>query len=220
MNRGAIRDLARKRLGETTEAFWTNAELNSWINDACQDVAFRAKCLKDDALLTPSANIAEYTMSSVLPTAYSVTEVYHYGSAAMWNKLTATTRTSLDVEEPGWLAAVPGTPTKYWFDRELDTFYVYPAPSSSEVVSDGIKVYFTKKHVDISNDNDSPQLPQPIHLAVVDYVVAVGNDSRGWSDKANDAWQKYFAKINDYLTESKREKEDEDVIMKNYRNLR
>lgn len=219
MNRGAIRELARKRLGETTEAFWSNSELNVWINDACGDIAFRAKCLKGDTTITATADTSEYVMSSMIPNLYSVTEVYHYGSAETWNKLSATTRTSLDIEEPGWLDADSGVPTKYWFDRELDTFYLYPAPDDDEVVSDGIRVFYIKKHSDLSSDSDSPQLPQPIHLAIVDYVVAVGNDSRGWSDKANDAWQKYFSKINDYLTESKREKEDEDVIMKSYKNI-
>ena len=33
MIRGAMRDLIRKRLGETTASFWSEEELNEWIDE-------------------------------------------------------------------------------------------------------------------------------------------------------------------------------------------
>jgi hypothetical protein len=50
-------------------------------------------------------------------------------------------------------------------------------------------------------------------------VAALGFEQRGYGDKANDAWQKYFSKIKDYEIERHREKEDDDIIMRNYRNI-
>jgi len=62
-------------------------------------------------------------------------------------------------------------------------------------------------------------VPEYVQPAIVDYVVANGYEQRGFGDKANDAWQKYYSKIHDYQVERNREKEDEDIVMKNYRNI-
>lgn len=46
MIRSEIRSRIRKKLGETTALFWTDAELNSWMEDAQKDIVWKAK-LKD-----------------------------------------------------------------------------------------------------------------------------------------------------------------------------
>ena len=74
MTRQEIRDMSRKKLGETTSAFWTDAELDTYINLGCKDVAWRAKCLRTSGSIvvssceagTVSQKFAEFTISTYL----------------------------------------------------------------------------------------------------------------------------------------------------------
>jgi hypothetical protein len=214
VNRLEIRTLIRKNLGETTAAFWTDTELNTWIDDACDDLAFRAKCIRTNTLVTPVVDTAEYTLSSLIPKLLSVLEVYYYQNATNWGKLKPTNRTDLDVEHPGWRSASSGTPTEYYWDREEDLFGLYVKPNSTNAVANYVKIYHTESHTDISSDSVVIDIPNNLQNAIIDFVVARGLDTRGWGDRANDMWQKYFSKIHDYQVERHREKEDEDIVMK------
>lgn len=331
MNRGEIRVLARKRLGETTAAFWTDAELNSWINLACNDIAFRVKCLKGDGYFSASAveenqtgeASNEYTLSTLFPDLYSVTEVYFQIKGERWDKLESINYTDLDVLFPGWrddvgrtippeqgtaftitgitqaspavvttstahgfaddqavilsgvlgmteingttyyvkssptpttleleesasgpdldssgftaytsggtintigpttynFDARPGVPTHYYWDRERDLFGLWLPPNSENETSNNVHVFYLAKHASLGADTETPDIPEPIHQAIVDWVVYQGFETRGWGDKANDALAKYLAKIGDYITERDREREDEVLVAKNYRNV-
>jgi hypothetical protein len=219
MLRSEIRDLIRKRLGETTASFWSNTELNSWINDACTDIAFRTKCIRSNVYFTPVAETSEYVLSTVVPYVLSINEVYHKSLGTTWIKLTSTSRTELDAIYPGWKSATSGAPSQYYYNREEDVFGLYVKPDATNVGASYCQVYFTKQHIDLTLDTESPQLPENIQLAVCDYVTAYGYEQRGWGDKANDAWQKYYSRLKDYQVERNRETEDDELIMKNYRNI-
>jgi hypothetical protein len=140
-----------------------------------------------------------------------------------WIKLIPTNRTDLDATQDGWRSADSSVPWKYYESREEDLFGIYPKPDSTNAGSNYVRVYLTYKPTDIttesSGDTTEPTIPEPLHLAIIEYVVATGFDSRGWGDRANDVWQKYYSKIQDYTVERGREREDEDIIMRNYRNL-
>ena len=331
MNRGQIRTLARKRLGETTAAFWTDSQLNLWINLACNDLAFRTKSLRTDGFFSASAvaenttseGTNEYTLSSLFSDLYSITEVYFHLEGERWEKLIPINYTDLDVLYPGWrdangrtiapetgtaitvtgitqaspavvTTATPhgfaddqrvalsgvlgmteingtnyyvksspttttleleesptgpdldstgftaytsggtintvgdttynfdnraGEPTHYYWNRERDLFGLWVPPDSSNETSNNVHVFYLQKHSDLNDDDETPQIPEPIHQAIIDWVVYMGFETRGWGDKANDALSKYFNKIKDYIAERDREREDEVLVMKNYRNV-
>jgi len=61
------------------------------------------------------------------------------------------------------------------------------------------KVYYAKEFTDLSADSATPALAEYLHLGMVHYVVALGYESRGYGDKANNAWQQYEANIKRYL---------------------
>ena len=220
MNRGYIRTLARKRLGETTAAFWTDAELNGYINDGIQDIAFRTKSIKTGPTqFNAYADQALYGLQANLPLCLAITELYYYNILTLkWIKLRSTSRTELDETNPGWLSAPSALPNQFWWDRELDKVYLYPPPQSQYISANCVQAYYAIQSTDLASDQDIPQIPQPIHLAVIDYVVAYSFESRGWGDKANDAWNKYRTRLSDYDVERGREREDDNVIMKGYKN--
>jgi len=219
MLRSTIRDLIRKRLGETTAAFWTDAELNNWINMACQDLAFRVKCLKDKDYISSIESTADYSISGLDTSFLSPYRVYFNQDGTDWERIQPITIEELDDLYPGWKEVEDGIPTHYYWDLDLDTFSIYPTPNALNEGADYIEIYYYKKHTDLTLDSQSPTIPDPLQLSIVDWVCATGFDTRGWGDKANDAWQKYFSKINDYKAEKGREREDDDIISKNYRNI-
>lgn len=245
MTRAEIRTIARKRLGETTSAFWTDAELNTYINLGCKDVAWRVKCLRATgqiAVASCEPNLTatisnEFVISSNLTKCYAINEVYFRNEQKDYVRLIPTTREELDLIDDSWQSLVgweylnttsgvttynyesqTTEPTHYYWNREEDVFGVYPPPNDE---NDGglCKIYFSKEHTDLSSDSAVPQIPSGIHLAIIDFTVASGLEDRGWGDRANDMWNKYVMKLKDYTVEKKNEREDDLTVMKNYRNI-
>lgn len=246
MTQQEIRNMARKTLGETTSAFWTDAELNAYINLGCKDLAFRTKCLRTTRTFgsvscaenTVGSVSNEYVLSTVIPNYFAVNEVYFKVDGERYYRLDPSSREELDSIHSGWQAlvgftssdtatgittynkdATPSIPLKYYWDKEEDILGLYPPVGDDQAGSDYIKVYYTYDHPDLSSNSSVPSLPTPIHLAVVDFTVARGLEDRGWGDRANDGWQKYFQKIKDYVIERSRGREDEEIVSKNYRNV-
>jgi hypothetical protein len=217
MDRAEIRTRARKMLGDTTAAYWTDTELNSTITDACNDLAFRAKCIKDDGYLSTTEDTAEYTLSTYFPKLIAILEVYYNQNGETWTRLDPTSRSVLDWESIAWKDVDSGTPTEYFWDREEDLFGLYIPPDENNAGTNYCQIYFAKKHTPMSADTDIPDIPEYLHLAIIDFVAATGFGQRGWGDRANDSWQKYYQKIQDYIVERRREREDEEIIMRNYR---
>ena len=220
MNRGRLRDLVRKRLGETTTAFWTDQELNDWLNDAGHQVAYDSKCIRAKGYMTSDPN-QEYSVSAIFPDYLSVTEVYFYQDADTWYKLTKTTRDLLNFNQPGWKSAPASVPQEYYWDREEDVLGLNPKPNDLNQGVDYIEVYYANDFTDMSGDTQPPGgIPEPLQLAMIDFVVATGYETRGWGDKANDAWQKYSTRVRNYMIERDKENnvDDESLVMRNYRN--
>lgn len=220
MDRLEIRNLIRKGLGETTSAFWTDTELNGYINNSGHDVAERSKCIKTSGYMTAIEDQYEYTATSYFPLIISMTELYFYQDGEAWHKLTSINRTDKDILFPGWMSAESGTPTHYTYDQEEDKLTFYVPPDDENVEASGVKIFYSQDFTDLTLDSATPAgIPFSLQLAMVDYAIATGYQHRGWNEKANDAWSKYFSRIGTYVAERHREKEDETVIMKNYRNL-
>ena len=247
MTREELRDIIRKRLGETTAAFWTDAEVNTYINLGCKDIAWRTKCLRDNTTFgsiscvssTVSEKSNEYIITTVVdPNCYAITEAFFKVDGENYSRLKPTTREDLNQQHSEWQSLVgythsntatgvttynytsnSSTPTHYYWNREEDVFGLYPPPNDDQANSDGVKVYFTYKNTDLSSDSATPSLPEPLHLGIVAFCVASGLEDRGWGDRANDWWEKYFAKINDYRVETRNEREDDEVIMKSIYNV-
>jgi len=228
MTREEIRDLTRKRLGETTSSFWTDTEIDDYINLAAKDLAQRTKSLRSNVIISSVSVTAttagsagssnEYTISDSISNFFAITEMSFRQNGTRTVKLIPTTRECLDLTVTGWrsligytnsttagvttfnFAAQPSVPTHYYWNREEDIFGLYPPPNAD---NEGayINAYYTFSHTDMTTDAESPTLPEPLHLGCVDFAAATGYDTRGWGEKANDAWQKYFARINDYMTE-------------------
>ena len=219
MNLGLLQKRVYKKLGDTTGSFWQPSEIVDYINEGIQDIAYRTKSILTDSTFNAFAGQASYGLQASLPLALAITELYFYNIQTLkWIKLRSTTRTELDETNPGWLSAPTALPNQYWYDRELNEIYLFPPPDASYVSNQCVWAYYSIQSTDLANPTDIPQIPQPIHLAIIDYATAVGNEDRGWMDKAAVAWASYYKRLNDYDVERGREREDDQVIMKGYKN--
>ena len=242
MLRDAIRTLVRKRLGDTNATYWSNDELNTMINNACNDISFRAKCVKANGTLSSvdctanatSAGSNEYTLTG-FGAVYAILEASFMQNGTRWTPLDSTTRDELKESNSGWMqlvgytstdtagtttynyASQPGTPSSYYWSREENIFGLYPPPDTDNT-GDYIKIKYATKHTELTG-NTAPTIPERLHLAIVDFCVATGSEDRGYGEKSNDYWNKYRAKLQDYKVERQREREDEELVMVPHSNL-
>jgi len=221
MTRLQIRNMARKRLGETSGVFWSDDELNGWIDQAGHDLAFKTKSIRTNGYMTPVSSQADYALTTYFSTLLAVLELYHKTGGTTWKKLEPiTSRQDFDLKYPGWMNTSAGTPHSYFYDKEEDNLQLYPKPNSTNASTNYVRVYYARTYTAMTSDtgsNGTPTLPEPLHLAMVDWTVSLGYETRGYGDKANDAMAKYEKKIADYLRERQREKEDDEIIMRSYR---
>ncbi len=213
--------MARRRLGEVSGVFWTDPELNSWIDQAGSDLAFKTKSIRTNGYFTPVESVSDYALSTYFPNLLSVLELYYKINGVTWRKLEPiSNRQDLDVLYPGWMNVPAGTPFTYFYNKEEDNLLIHPKPNALNAGTNYARVFYARTFTALSSDTAVPTIPDPLHLALVDWVVSLGYETRGYGDKANDAMQKCGQRIQTYLVERSREKEDDEIIMKNYRNMR
>jgi len=154
MTRQEIRNVARKRLGETTAAFWTDSELNTYINLGCKNIAWRTKCLRGTGYIniqscepnTTAEAKTEWTMSTALdPLAFAINEVYFKREGTTYRRLEPTNRKDLDVQSEEWQSLVGYT----YVDGGGTTHYNYESETSEPLeylVSILLQVTSTMEH--------------------------------------------------------------------------
>lgn len=213
MNRQEIRNKVRKMLGETTEAFWTNAEINIWIDDACNDIAMHTLCLKGNATLTSVVNTAEYTLSSQIADVLAIVSEAYYMDGSTYEKLQPTTVEELDFDYPGWRSASAGTPFKYYWNLQENIHGLYPKPDATNAGAYWL-VKYVKRHANISSDTETVDIPLELHPAIIEQVVATGLETRGQREQAG----YHLAKFTQMLVRWKavnsfNQQLDDDIIM-------
>jgi hypothetical protein len=221
MTRQEIRDLTRKNLGETTAAFWTDVELNSYINLAGHEIAWATKCIrKNNGYITTTASASDYVLSNSISNCLSITSVRFKQDGTTWHRLTPKNPEELDEEYPGWLSAAAGTPIHYYYDIKEDNFSLWPKPNSTNAGTNYVRLWHTIDFTEITSDSKVPtDIPVVLHPAFAFWATHFGFVQRGYGDKGNDALKKYAVMLKGYLTEDRREKEDDDVVARNYKGL-
>lgn len=219
MNRLEIRSLVRKNLGETTAAFWSDVELNSYINLAGHDVTYLTKCIRTNSYVTTVEDQMEYVPSVVLDRCIAILEVYLKTTGTTWLRLNPMTRRELDERFQGWLSWDSGTPTKYQVDIEEDVLRLLNPPDALNAGTDYLRVFYAQDFVELTDDDEVPDFTQELQNAMVDYVVGYGYQQRGWNEKSTASFTIYASKLRQYIVERNRRKEDEEIVMKSYRNI-
>jgi hypothetical protein len=222
-NRGTLRGTIRLLLGETTASFWSDAILNQWMDDGMLDICLKTKCNKAYGYITVVEDIIEYTLSDYITDFLDVSgpvRIYDGTNLEWRKKMRGTSQDEMDLIYPGWEKSEQnGEPTLYWFDQELDRWWVFQPPSAQYSGTEYLKIPYSRKPAATATDSSEPDVPSTLYQAIIEYVLARGNESRGYSDIAGAHWGSYGKAIQAYISLGK-PNVDQDVVMKNYRNVR
>jgi len=126
----------RKRLSETTAAYWSDLEIYAELNRGQQHIAKVSKCLTKTVTVTTVENTQEYDLvdegfSDIID--ISENGVWFYQNGTVYNSLTFKTIKDLNREFPGWKGVTASVPQYYYYNKTSKTIGIYPKPNATNV---------------------------------------------------------------------------------------
>lgn len=170
---GTARSEVRALLAENNPAFWTNAQLNSWINQGCGDIARRAEVLWEEYSVTTIPNQQSYVFPADFLVAHRCTYTINppYGQPGAqsvnleWREINA-----MD-ENWGMIQSLPAAWPRWYTIRAsaaMGGYFLmtYPAPAAAGQL---IVYYYRQAHT-VANDNDLIDMLPGWENIVYDYA--------------------------------------------------
>ena len=175
---------ARYILNETSESFWSDTELLSWLNDGILDIVTRTGCLENTEDLTLVANTLEYTLVAdyiaIKGVAYKTSGIHKGLRRIEPNNIEHTE----DVDEP----------VEWWeWDGKIG---VSPLPSAT-VAGDYLVVHFIDLPTTVTI-TDNVLVPAVYDKALTYFIVAKGHIKERRADKATQYMRNYTAELDRY----------------------
>ncbi len=190
---GDLRDDLRARLDETTARYWTDKELNRWINEGSQDIARRAECLPTAQQIAVAATVGTVTMP---------TDGFRLHRAEYSND-SGVTVYPLEFRDPNEM-------DEFWIRRTQQNYRpsflvpqgyppnwtatIYPVPSSAGTLT----VYYYRTAIAANNDTDDIDLPagwEDLTILYASYVALRKDSNPGWKDAKDEYTEKLGALI-------------------------
>lgn len=203
-----LRTRVRDALDEDTARFWTDAQLNRWINDGAHDVARRSEVLQDTDDVTASSGTQEYTLTNDVLRVYRVE--WQPGDSTA-NRYALEYRDFNSMDAIWWSQQKSSTGYPYWYTLwgyppQLKLI-VYPTPSE-----DGhLFVHHYRLPADMSDDGDDVELPIGWDEIIINYVeyVALRKDA---DPRWREAKEIYEEKLGQLVDVSRRWSDQADAI--------
>jgi hypothetical protein len=172
----------RALLNEPSQLFWTDAQLQSWINQGCQDVARRAETLWQEV----NINVVPYVQNYVFPQDFLNCHRAEYSIANSDQTFNLEYRGINQMDEIwGILHNLPASWPQYFTIRgnsALGFFLMlYPAPAAVGTMT----VYYYRQAVTVTNVNAYIDVQDGWGDIVFDYAVYKAkrvNQDATWQD--------------------------------------
>lgn len=177
-----VRTDIRARLNENTARFWTDAQLNTWINEACRDVARRTETLQDfHTSLLINAGLGKYDLPSdvirlhrveFIPLGSDNTYVVEPSTYQEMDRMWGTNQTSM--------MSYPYYFVLWGFPPGL-TIQLYPIPSQAG----SLNIYYYRQPKTLTNDTDVVEIPegwQDLLSLYVEYVAKRKDRDMTWQE--------------------------------------
>jgi hypothetical protein len=168
MNRGEMRDEVYTRLGETA-GFFTDANINQWLNDGMDDIALRLEPKVTSATLSTVANTIEYSLPENLISIKTVLYLDTTPTPDQYVELIETTYLQLFRENPSWendtVALVPNR----WYWRPEMVIGIYPKPETG--TTSGLRIIYTCRPDEMDEDVDTTTMWDYLDRVVILYAV-------------------------------------------------
>ena len=166
MTLSTMRSEVYNRLGERA-GFYTDAQINLWLNDGMDDIALRLEPKVSSATISTVANTTEYELPSNLISIK--TSLFLDDSTDTWREMEETSYLELFRENPSWESdTIAQIPFKWYWRPEM-VIGVYPKPVAA--TTDGLRIIFTCRPDEMDADADVTTMPDWLDRAVVLYAV-------------------------------------------------
>jgi len=181
---------ARYILNESASAsgkMWTDAEIETWINDAVRNIIARTHCLESSEQHTLDSGTSEYTISNDY--VFVKTVLYQSGET----EFRALLPSSVDV-----LGYVPGDEPKHFYEYN-GKVGVFPLKDSRDATVSGntIYVYYVPMQETLSGTSSIPT-PASFDRAILYYTISQAFLKDGQMDRSDRFWSQYSQEIDRY----------------------
>ena len=188
----------RARLDETTPNFWTDDQLNGWVNEACFDIAKRTESLQQLATIPATALVRQYFLPAdvvrihkVEYTAPNSVQIYplEYRGLQEMDAIWGLNQLTSNIYPSYWTT---------WFSPPTLQMLVFPVPASAGQFN----VWYYRLPATVTKDTTNIDCPEGWWDAVVlyaEYVAKRKDADPDWKD----AKDLYLEKLQQLLDTSR-----------------
>ena len=178
----------RSIIGESSESFWSDTEINNWVKEATENISAKALCIQDSDTFPLVTDQYDYT-DLVTGGAAGVTDITKVWGAIYLNP--DDEYIGLKRIEPFLLTTLPhmaAGPPQYYYHFD-DKIGIFPLPTSGEN-GDSVKIYFSKQSQTIGD------LPNEYQLLTIWYAVAMAFKKEHRNAEADKFYAMYLETLN------------------------
>jgi len=147
-----IRTATRDLLNEATARFWTDAELNGYINDGLREIAEFSGCIQNTDAKTTTASARTVSFDG-----YDIAAIEYKPTTGRW--------TSLVQSDPLQNAQLVGTEPQRWFTGN-GTATIEPTPDATY----NLNFYVNDVGVELTADANTPAIPLAFRPLLIWYA--------------------------------------------------
>ena len=184
----------RSLINETTASFWTDAQLQSWMDNGISDIAARTGCIEDSDTFLLVTSQYEY-VNLVTDGAAAVSNITQVWGCIYLNPDDG--YIGLKRILPRQVADLPhmkpGPPVYYYhFDNKIG---IFPLPTSGQN-GDSVKIYFSKNPSAATLELRIAELPSEYHNAMLWYCAAMAYKKEHRFTESDKFFQMYLEELN------------------------
>src|SRR5215471_1365001 len=181
---GALRQDVRNRLDESTSRFWTDSELNTWINEGCRDVSRRTETIQSfNTSLSTTQSVGKYLVPPDVIRIHRV-EYKPFGTTNIYPVQASTYQEMDQVWGINQLSQTMSYAYNYvlWGFPPNLKMQLYPVPAST---GDTIQIFYYRLPRNLVNDTDIVEIPEgwwdlvPLYC---EYVARRKDKDETWKD--------------------------------------
>lgn len=163
-----IKTRVKRTFGDESGVQITDEDIVRWINDGQRQI-----CVQNDNLLEKSALASliaeqnEYTLPSDLLIFKSIS--VQYANELSYRRVTGYDFVKFNRFIDGWDGTDQSSGRPVAYTIHAGNIIVFPNPDRA--VTDGLKIYYNRKPIDVADDVDTPDLPELYHETLVKYCL-------------------------------------------------
>lgn len=166
MNKGELRTRARREMKDMVKPyFFSDEDIDAWINEAETEAARRAFLLVDSTSAAATVDLSAGELGGDLHPA--VIYVRRARLASTKRPLIPKVARTMDEENPSWEDAMASTPMVFVPDWQTGYFRVFPPPKADDTVYLSV---VRKPLSEMVADEDSPEIREHYHPMLLDWV--------------------------------------------------